>query len=267
MVTSFQKAVLAAIVGVGLVLALVIAAKGPTQAATLLGGGGGGTLGFAGTQTTGLIGPPTTGIAPGIVSVGDATVRVKPDVASLSIGAIAQAPTAAEAQAQVSDRIARILQRAKDLGIPEKDTKTTSYSVSPQYASGTTQPPRITGYQAQQQLTLTWRDVDKVGRALDMLIQNDGALTANVRFTLDDAKPAQADARKLAIEDARTKADAMARAAGVRLGKVVALNEVGTGVLPLSANFAAAAPAVTGAQLPAGELEIVVRVQVQFEIG
>jgi len=183
--------------------------------------------------------------------------------------AVAQASTAADAQAQVADRVARILDRAKTLGVAEKDTKNVGYSVQPQYASGPNQAPRITGYEARQQILLTFRNVDGVGKALDSLIQNDGALTASVAFSIDDNKPAQAEARRLAIQDALAKAQAMAQTANVKVGKVLSLNDVGSNPIPqpfdsFRGPVGAAAPA--GAQLPAGQLDITIRVQVQFSI-
>jgi uncharacterized protein YggE len=194
-------------------------------------------------------------------------VKVRPDIALITVGAVAQAATAAEAQALVAERTDRILKKAKDLGIAEKDTKTAGYNIQPQYASGPGQAPRITGYQATQQIALTYRKVDDAGRALDALIQGDAGNTISLRFALDDLKPPQADARRLAIEDARSKAEAMAKTAGVRLGKLIAVNDQSvSGPQPLSRFELAVPAAAPGTQVPAGELDVVVRVQVQFAI-
>ena len=258
MLTTFQKAVLGTIAGAAVLIALVLAAKGEAATVPLVTGG-----------SATLAAPVTGGIAPGIVTVGDATVKVKPDVALVTVGAVAQAPTAAEAQAQVADRTDRILKKAKDLGVADKDVKNAGYNIQPQYASGPNQAPRITGYQATQQIALTLRNVDGAGKALDALVQGDAGNTINIRFALDDAKPTQAEARRLAIEDARSKADAMARTAGVHVGRVIAISDQSaSGPIPLDFKGAvgAAVPAAAQVQVPAGELDVVVRVQVQFEI-
>lgn len=254
MLSTFQRALLGVIGGGAVLLALVIAAKGSTASAAV-------PL---------VIPAPSSGPMAGIVTTGDATVRVRPDLALVTIGAVAQAATAADAQAQVSDRVARILDRAKTLGVAEKDTKNVGYSIQPQYASGPNQAPRITGYEARQQILLTLHGVDGVGKAIDTLVQGDGALTANVSFSLDDPKPTQAEARKLAIQDALAKAQAMAQTASVKIGKVLSVNDVGSAVpLPNYDSFrGAAGPAgsVAQAQLPAGQLDVTIRVQVQFSI-
>ena len=203
---------------------------------------------------------------PGILTNGDGTVKVRPDVAILSIGATAQAPTAAAAQTGVAERIARILQRAKDLKVADRDLKSSGYTITPQHANrgGIGGDPVITGYQAQQLLTVTLRDVDGAGKALDALVQNEGATNLSLRFAIEDPKQSQGEARKTAIEDARAKAQAMAQAAGVRLGKVLSITETGTSVpSPLQS---VAGPLRADTQVPVGDLDVVVRVQVQFSI-
>ncbi len=170
----------------------------------------------------------------------------------------------------VAQRVDRILAAAKALGIAEKDIKSVGYNIAPQYAYDQGKAPRITGYQATQMLQLTLRTIDDAGKALDKLVQNDGATNASISFSIEDPKAAQADARKLAIDDARSKADAMARTAGVRLGRVLAITDGSPAPTPLDgARFmpvAAPMPTASLPQIPAGDMQIVVRVQVQFEI-
>lgn len=253
MLTTFQKAVLGTIAGSAILIALVVAAAGNTAPA--------GVPTVIASSTNG-------GIPPGIVTVGDATVKIKPDIAVLSVGATAQAATAAEAQAQVAQRIDRMLKEAKALGIADKDTKNSGYSIAPQYAYDRGQAPRITGYQATQTLSLTLRAIGDAGKALDALVQGDGATNASIAFALEDPKAAQAQARKEAIDDARGKADAMATTAGVKLGGVIAISDQSPSPVPYyekRIDMGAAVPA-PATQIPVGDLEIAIRVQVQFAI-
>ena len=261
--TAFQRALLATIGGAALVLALVIVAARQPASAGQFGAGGDPRLMAA--MAVGQGGGPT----PGILVGGDATVKAPPDIAILTIGATTQARTAAEAQTALSDKMAKVLQRAKDLKIVEKDTKSSGYTINPQYQSGPDKAPTIAGYQATQSVIFTLRDVNAVGKALDSFVQGDAATNVQIRFALDDAKPKQIEARKLAIEDARTKAKVMADAAGVRLGKVLAVSESASVPGPrfdegLQFQRGAAGPA--GASVPVGELDVVVRVQVHFAI-
>ena len=119
MLTLFQKSLLATIALGILLVAFVIAAKAPAQATTI----------------APAVQVPVNAVVPqGIVTTGDATVRVKPDAAIVTVGAVVQGATADEAQALLSDRIAKVLDRAKALAIADGDTKTVGYRIDPQYA-------------------------------------------------------------------------------------------------------------------------------------
>lgn len=252
MLSTFQKAVLGVLAGSALLIALVLGARGPASGAT----------------------PPSVtvsgqgGIAPGIVTTGEATVKVKPDLAILSVGATAQAPTAAEAQALVAQRIERILAAAKALGIADGDVATAGYGINPLFDYGQNKgSPKITGYQGNQMLTLKLRDIAEAGKALDALVRNEAATNASLQFSLEDPKPTEAKAREMAIKDAQAKAEAMAKTAGVGLGKIIAIGE---NVQPIPFKGFAPQPQMGagggGTQVPVGELEVRINVQVQFAI-
>jgi hypothetical protein len=90
----------------------------------------------------------------------------------------------------------------------------------------------------------------------------------SLRFTVGDPKAAQAEARRLAIEDAKSKAAAMAKAAGVNLGRAISISDLSSSSGPIGPqgfSGVAGAPAPV-AQVPVSDLDVVVRVQVQFEL-
>ena len=101
-------------------------------------------------------------------------------------------------------------------------------------------------------------------------MQEGGATSVYVGFGLANPKTAQAEARALAISDARTKAQGMATAAGVRLGQVIRVSDMSYGGTPMygALDYAkgAASPS-TPTQIPVGELEIQVTVEVDFALG
>jgi uncharacterized protein YggE len=200
----------------------------------------------------------------GVITSGDATVSKRPDTAFLSVGVQSQQSTAAAAQSDLASKAARLISRAKSLGVADKDISTSGYSVNPNYA----QPEAtINGYVASESLQITWHNVDTAGKALDALVQQGGATQVGVGFGLADPKAAQAEARTLAIADARSRAEAMASAAGVRLGAVVLVSDLYTygGQPVFRGGASAAAPSVT--QLPVGQLDIQVTVEVDFAIA
>ncbi len=212
-----------------------------------------------------VAGPATTStFNPGVITNGDAIVSKTPDIAFLSVGVESLQPTATAAQRDLADKGAKLIARAKALGIADKDINTSGYSVSPNY----TQPSgTINGYRASEQLQLKWHDVNTIGKALDALVQEGGATQVGVGFGLADPKHAQAEARLLAIADARSRAQAMAGAAGVKLGSVLRVSDLSTsGGAPAYRDFAPAAGS-TATQVPVGELDIQVTVEVDFAIG
>ena len=105
-----------------------------------------------------------------------------------------------------------------------------------------------------------------VGKPLDALVQEGGATNIGVGFGLADPKAAQAEARTLAIGDAHARAQAMAAAAGVKLGKVLRVTDVTFSGYPSTGyDIKAAAPAST--QVPIGELNVMVTVEVAYAIA
>ena len=211
-----------------------------------------------------VVNPPNTG--QGITTSGEATIKVKPDIDILSLGMAAGSASAADAQGQVAQRVAHVLKAAKDLGIADADVKTYGYNLSPSY--GPNSYPKITGYNASEQLSFTLRDVNKVGKALDTLAGDSGATNASIQFALDNRKPAEADARAQAIGEARAKAEAMAKAGGVKVGQLLSVTDqqggyIGRPIYAAPSGAAASRDTVT----PVGDLDVVIRVQVQYAIA
>ncbi len=204
----------------------------------------------------------TSTFDPGVLTSGDAMVSRKPDLALISVGVESKQNTASAAQQDLASKAAKLIARAKALGIADKDVNTSGYFVGPNYLSN----GAIDGYRAFEQLFLKWHTVDSVGKTLDALVQEGGATQISVSFTLADPKAAQAEARALAIADARTRAQAMANAAGVKLGGVLRVSDLTMSGYP-SANYdlKGAAPATT--QIPVGQLDVQITVEVDFAIA
>ena len=130
----------------------------------------------------------------------------------------------------------------------------------------------LIGYQVTNTLTVKVRDLDKMGNIIDGAAEAAGNLVRinSVRFTIEDTKPLQNEAREEAIADLLTKANAMAALAGVELGKLVFLTESGGGVPQSFARPEAAAAfgfASQSTSILAGELDVNVSVQGVFAIA
>lgn len=205
----------------------------------------------------------TSSVAPAILTSGDAIVSRKPDLAVIGTGIEAQASTASGAQSQLATKAAQLIARIKSLPVADQDLGTTGYWIGPEYAPG---GQTISGYRASEQLQVKWHNVDSVGKALDAIVQEGGATNIYVSFGLADPKAAEAEARSLAIADARAKAAAMASAAGVKLGQVIQVSDLSTNArIPSPLAYSGAAKAPT--EVPVGELDVQVTVEVDFAIG
>ena len=200
-----------------------------------------------------------------ILASGDATVSKKPDLAIVSAGIDAQAATASTAQRDLAAKAAKLIARIKQLGVSDKDLSTSGYWVGPTYDPN---GQRISGYRASEQLQLKWHNVDTVGATLDAIVQQGGATNLSVSFGLNNPKAAQAEARALAIADARSKAQAMASAAGVQLGAVIRVTDTASNYrAPYGYSLAAPAADKAVTQVPLGELDVQVTVEVDYAIA
>lgn len=215
-----------------------------------------------------IIAPPAASngsVAYGVVASGDATVSKKPDLATISAGVQSQQSNAATAQSDLAAKAAKLINRIKALGVADKDLTTSGYWLGPTYGPG---GQTITGYRATEQLQFKWHNVDTVGKALDAVVQEGDATNISVGFGLADPKVVQAEARSLAIGDARTKAQAMADAAGVKLGPVMRISDLSSySRYPSPMMYASGAALKDSSQIPVGELTVQVSVEVDFTLA
>ena len=207
----------------------------------------------------------SSGFNPGVITAGQATITKRPDVAFISVGVEAQDATAAQAQRDLASTANRLVAKAKSLGIPDNEINTAGYSIGPIYSPDG--KSTITGYQASESLELKWHNVDNVGTALDGLVQQGGATRIGVTFGLNDPEAAQAEARAAAIADAKTRAAAMAKAAGVTLGQVLRITDESVASRQPAYNLAPSAAVSDQTQLPVGELQVSVSLEVAFAIA
>ena len=166
-------------------------------------------------------------LADNVITVtGEGTVQVTPDMATISLGVTTDGASAAEAMAANSKALQAVIDRLKSAGIEERDLQTSNLSLNPNwvgYDAG--QTPKIAGYVASNMLSVRVRALDTLGTVLDASI-TDGANTLNgITFDLAAPRPAQDEARKAAVADAKARAELLAAAAGVKLGKIEAISE------------------------------------------
>lgn len=189
--------------------------------------------------------------------------KAKPDLATLSIGVEVQAKTPGKALADNAKRMTAVIDRLKETGLADKDLRTSQLGVWPVYANRE-QPPKIVGYRASNQLSVTIRDIERLGDILDKAVADGANTVSGPSFSIADPKPQLEKARDAAVEDAIAKAERYARAADVELGEVMSISESG-GAPVISRHMRADAMAASTPIAP-GESTVTASVTMTFAI-
>jgi len=185
-----------------------------------------------------------------VTVTGEATVAVAPDAAVIRIGVTSQDKTAREASDANAKQMTAVLAAIKDTGIAERDIQTSRLSLQPQYDSSKSGNARLTGFQANNQVTVRIRDIDKLATVLDRAIAAGANEMSGIEFVVSEQSKMLDQARDDAIADARRKAELYAKAAGAKLGNVVSISEEGPApqARPMQAMRASAVPIAPGEQ-------------------
>lgn len=194
------------------------------------------------------------------------TSRV-PDLATIRAGVVTQAPTAAAAMSANATRMRDVLAALKRAGVAERDVQTATIGLSPQYRYKEGAAPTITGYQANNSVSVRFRDVAASGRILDALVASGANQIDGPNLSIDKPEAAEDAARTDAVAKARARAELYARAAGLRVDRIVSISETGGYVpqppMPVMAMARVQAEAADTAVAP-GEQDVSVTLNVRF---
>ncbi len=190
-----------------------------------------------------------------------------PDVAELSGGVVTSAATASAAMAENATRMSAVVAAVRKAGIAERDIQTTGLSLQPQYRYDNNQPPVLTGYQATNTVSLRLRKLPEAGRLLDTLVSVGANQINGPTFRVDDSDAALDEARLQAVATAKARADLYAKAAGVRLKRILTISESG-GYEPPRPMMMISARAMKADSTPVapGEVALTVSVTISYEI-
>jgi uncharacterized protein YggE len=203
-----------------------------------------------------------------ITVIGEGRVSVRPDVARANVGVLSIAPTVKEAVAQNRSGMMAVLAALKQAGIAEKDILTSNYSIHheqppPDREGGRGRPDFKGRYHVNNMALVTIRDMDKVDAVLDAVTGAGVNQIWGVNFVVDNTDSVSARAREMAVAQARTKAEELARAGGVRLGQMISISE-DVGGRPVPMGRVAMMEASGGGPISAGELTFSAQVQVVY---
>jgi uncharacterized protein YggE len=226
------------------------------------------TVGLAVTAVAGAQAPADRRLLPpNIRTTGEASVSAKPDRAILDIGVVTQAATAQAAGSENASQTSAVLSRLRSLGTAA-EIKTVSYSLAPnyRYPPGGGQP-LLTGYTAHNTLELTTGDLDLVAKAIDLATQSGANNIQRLQFTLKDEGPARAQALRQAAAQARANAEAVASALGLKIVRVLSVDQVvQTPIRPMPARAMAAAATAPPTPVEPGVIEIPATVTLTVQV-
>lgn len=207
----------------------------------------------AGAQTPAAPGPDL----PVVVATGEAVVKRAPDRAFVSIAAESRARASREAQRLNAEAMSAVLAKLKSGGLAGDAIQTTGYDIQPEfdYANG---KQNLRGYVARNSIDVRVDDLPKLGEILDIAVGAGATSVAGVRFDLKDRSGAEREALQRAVENARGRATAAAAGAGMKIDRIVRIEEQRSSPMPPPRPMMAMRAEAQAPTTPvvAGELEI-----------
>jgi uncharacterized protein YggE len=197
-----------------------------------------------------------------------------PDLAVFSAGVASTGKTAGDALSANAADMTRVIVALKRAGVADRDIQTSNLSLNPVYAEprrlpdGRTDdtPPLITGYQVSNTVTVRQRNLAEFGKVIDTLVSAGANQVNGPSFQVDNSDAATDEARIDAVAKARARAELYARAAGLKLVRVLTISESG-GFSPPMAMYRSAMKGTDSTPVAAGEVALNVTVSVQFELA
>lgn len=203
-----------------------------------------------------------------------------PDVAQFTFSVITQGKIdIAKLQKENTEKVNKAIEFVKSNGVDDKDIKTQNYNLEPRYQhfscpedGGKCPPPEIVGYSIHQTVLVKIRDFTKIGPLLSGVIENGANSVSQLSFTIDDPTEVQNKARAEAIEKAKQKAKAIAKAGDFRVGRLLSIEEGGFYPPPYygyggeSISALSVEKALPAPRIEPGSQDITVNVTLRYEI-
>ncbi len=206
-----------------------------------------------------------------IYVTGSGSVTGEPDIAMLDVGVSVERETVAEAREEAASAMTALIASLQANDIAEKDIKTENFSIYPQY-DYKDDGRVLRGYRVNNTVRAKVRELAILSDVIDNAAAAGGnsIVINSIQFMIDDTAPLQTEARSLAVQDAKAKAQTLAKASGVRLGEPVTITEStyfeGPPIPFATTEVAFDDVARTATPIAIGELTVTVNVAVVYEI-
>ena len=196
---------------------------------------------------------------------GAGVVYVDADRATISIGVRETGEQVADVQAAVNGKMDSVIKALKDMGIADEDISTNAIGVYANY-DYSTDVEQIVNYTGYNSVYVTTSDVQNVGAYIDAAFAAGANNLDNVEFFASDTTEAGARAMEMAVENARSKAEVLAKAAGMRLGAIEEIKEGTADEYNMPVMYAKTEDAGAGTTVIASRQRVGAAVSVTFEL-
>ena len=208
---------------------------------------------------------PITGTELDVQATGTSTRA--PDIATIGAGVVTQAARAGDAMAANAKAISATIAALKRAGVADRDIQTQSINLQPQYRYGDNQPPVLTGYQANNRVSVRIRDMGGAGGIIDALVASGANQIDGPTLSVEHPEAALDEARTKALATARARADLYAKAAGLTVRRIVRISESEEARQPPRPMMMMAAKRMDSTPVEAGEQELAINLSVVFELN
>lgn len=197
--------------------------------------------------------------------------RIAPDQATISLGVASRAVSAREAMRLNNVAMNQVIAALRTQGVAERDIQTSGLNLNPQMQYRDNETPRVTGYEASNQVTVIVNDLARLGQTVDAVVGAGSNQINGVSFGLRNPEAAESVARQDAVRALRAKADLYAAATGHRVRRLVSLSEGSSfsnppPPRPYAARAMAMDAAAESAPVSPGELRVRVDVSATYEL-
>lgn len=150
-----------------------------------------------------------------IISVsGEGIVEAKPDRATISVGVVTREKNPAAVQLANARAATNVINSIVALGVERKNISTGNYNFAPIYRHTDNGKRILEGYEATNSVTVIVDDLNLVGKIIDTALSHGANRVDSLNFGLRDKAAYQDEALRLAVLDAKRKAQVAAAALG-----------------------------------------------------
>ena len=189
-----------------------------------------------------------------------------PDVAIISAGVVSRSASASGALQDTANRMSQVLGALKRAGVADRDIQTSNVSLNPEYRYPENQSPQLVGYTASNNVTVRFRDIRSSGKILDALVTVGANQINGPTLTVDKPESALDEARAKAVAIGRARAELYAPSLGLRVVRIVSVNESGGYAVPPPVPMMMAQARKADTSIEAGQQKLQVNVAMTFEL-